>query len=533
MVIGEALKRVAINYGEKLAVRDEYGKHFPRGTSLSYRQLAENANRLANSFLGLGLERGDRVAVQTGTGIGHALCLIGLTNAGLAMAPIDRSYTATETLYQLQDSDARALVIDDDLYQDKLGDVADELPVQFVVGIGRKGACTHDFEALLQAGSPTAPDVTVTENDVATLIYTSGTTGRPKGTPLTHRNWLFSAHIWAAELGVHPYMRWLLLLPMHSSGGTGLTLVSIVRGCSLYLCPPDSPRALGLIDAEKISFTQFSPTLLANLVRHPAAKETDFSSIERWFTSAAPISAELLTEGATFLGQKFTQLYGTTETALFGTVLPPQEVALEGALSRRLTSIGRACLGYQTKVVDDAGVEVGPGGVGELAVNGGGVSSGYWNLPEATDFRDGWWYSGDTVRVDEDGYYYVVDRKKDMILSGGMNVYPREVEEVIAMHPAVDLVAVIGVPDPKWGEAVKAVVVLRSGAAITEEELIEHSRSRLAPYKTPKSVDFIPMSEMPLLGAGYKVLKRELRDRYRRRDAGGGADDVAKAWGAV
>jgi acyl-CoA synthetase (AMP-forming)/AMP-acid ligase II len=532
MVIGEALNRVAMNYGDKLAIRDEYGKHFACGTSLSYRELAENANRLANSFLGLGLRPGDRVAVQTGTGIGHALCLVGLANAGLAVAPIDRSFTATETLYQLQDSRARALVIDDDLYEDRLADIADELPVEFVVGIGGRGAGTHDFEALLQAGSPAAPGVAVGEDDVATLIYTSGTTGRPKGTPLTHRNWLFSAHIWAAELGVHPYMRWLLLMPTHSSGGTGLTLVSVVRGCSLYLCPPDPPLALGLIDQEGINFTQFSPTLLANLVRHPAARATDFSSIERWFTSAAPISAELLTEGATFLGQKFTQLYGTTETALWGTVLRPQEVELEGPLARRLTSIGRACLGYRTKVVDDAGLEVQPGGVGELAVSGGGVSKGYWNRPEATDFRDGWWYSGDTVRIDEDGYYYVVDRKKDMILSGGLNVYPREVEEVIAMHPAVNLVAVIGVPDPKWGEAVKAVVVLRDGATVTEEKLIEHARDRLAPYKAPKSVDFITLSEMPLLGGGYKVLKRELRDRYRRQ-AAGETGDATKAWGAV
>lgn len=530
MVIGEALERVASNYGGKVAVRDEYGKYFPPGTSLTYRELAENANRLANSFLGLGLKPGDRVGVQTGTGIGHALCLAGLTKAGLAVVPIDRTFTADETMYQLVDSGARALVIDDDLYRDKLADVGGGLPVDVVVGIGGEGASPHDLETLLHAGSPAEPDVSVSENDVATLIYTSGTTGRPKGTPLTHRNWLFSAYIWAAELGVHPYMRWLLLMPLHTSGGTGLTLVSIVRGCSLYLCPPDPPTALTLIGNERINFTQFSPTLLAKVIRHSAARSCDFTSIERWFTSAAPISAELLTEGARFLGEKFTQLYGTTETGLLGTVLRPQEVALEGPLARRLTSIGRACLGYRTRVVDEGGAEVGPGGVGELVVSGGGVSAGYWNRPEATDFRDGWWYSGDIVRIDEDGYYYVIDRKKDMILSGGMNVYPREVEDVMAAHPAVNLVAVIGVPDPKWGEAVKAVVVLRDGASATEDELLEYSRRRLAPYKVPKSVDFIPMSEMPLLGAGYKVLKRELRDRYRRASA---TDDPTRAWGAV
>ncbi len=532
MVIGDALRRVATLYGDRTAVCDEYGKHFGCGASVTYRELAVMANRLANSFLGLGLRRGDRVAVQTGTGLGHVLCLLGLAKAGLAAVPIDRSFTPAETLYQLGDSGARALVIDEDLYRANLEGAGTDLSVELVVGIGGSGACPHDLEELLGAGSPAEPGVAVAEDDVATLIYTSGTTGRPKGAPLTHRNWLFSAHVWAAELGIHPATRWLLLLPLHTSGGTGLTLVSVVRGCSLYLCPPDPPKALDLITRDRITFTQFSPTLLAKLVRHPDARRCDFSSIERWFTSAAPISAELLAEGAGFLGETFTQLYGTTETALLGTVLRPEEVAVSGPLARRLTSIGRACLGYQTKVVGEAGVEVGPGGTGELAVSGGGVAAGYWNRPGAGDFRDGWWHSGDVVRIDEDGFYYVIDRKKDMILSGGSNVYPREIEDVIASHPAVNLVAVIGVPDVKWGEAVKAVVVLKEGRSATEEELIAHCRRRLASYKTPKSIDFIPLREMPMMAAGYKIMKRELRDRYRGF-AGGETGDEPRAWGAV
>jgi long-chain acyl-CoA synthetase len=281
--------------------------------------------------------------------------------------------------------------------------------------------------------------------------------------------------------------------------------------------PPTPPKALDIISREKITFTQFSPTLLANIIRHPAAKETDFSSIEHWFTSAAPISANLLKEGAKFLGEKFIQLFGTTETALLGTVLRPEEVSLKGARSNRLTSIGRASLGYETKVVDDQGQTVAPGGIGELAISGGGVASGYWNKPQADDFRDGWWYSGDLVRVDEDGFYYVIDRKKDMILSGGMNISSREVEDTIGVHPAVNLVSVIGIPDQKWGEAVKAVIVLKEGARATEQEIIAYCKERLANFKVPKSVEFIDMSEMPMMGGGYKILKRELRDRYRKQ----------------
>ena len=295
---------------------------------------------------------------------------------------------------------------------------------------------------------------------------------------------------------------------------------------------PDPKKILDLITREKITFTQFSPTLLANVIRHPDVEKCDFSSIEHWFTSAAPISAELLKEGAKYFGENFIQLYGTTETALLGTILRPEEVSLGDPLSKRLTSIGRTCLGYETKVVDDEGREVDQGGVGELAVRGGGVAKGYWNKPEATDFRDGWWYSGDLVRVDEDGFYYVIDRKKDMILTGGNNVYPREVEDAISSHPAVNLVSVIGIPDEKWGESVKAVIVLKEGAQATEEEIIEYCKSRLASYKKPKSVDFIDISEMPMMGGGYKILRRELRDRYRKRYEEQKKTKIDR-WGAV
>jgi len=529
MLIGQALKRCAVNYPNKLAIRDEYDKYFQGANSYTFGQLDLAVNRLANSLLGLGLRRGDRVMVQTGTGLGHALSLLALTRAGMAIAPLDRTYMGPEIVYQVNDSGARAFIADADIYQEKLAPLRKELPqVESFITIGQSLEGCRRFEDLLREGSEEDPAVAVEENDIATLIYTSGTTGRPKGVPLTHRNWIFSACIWAAELGIHPYTRWLLLLPMHTSGGTGLTLTSVIRGCSLIICPPAAERILTLISQERITFTQFSPTLLANVIHHPKAAETDFSSLEHWFTSAAPISASLLAEGAKHLGKKFIQLYGTTETALLGTVLRPQEVALEGEGAERLASIGRACLGYRTKVLDVLGNEVGPGGEGELAISGDAVAAGYWNKPEADDFRDGWWHSGDVVRIDEQGFYYVIDRKKDMVVTGGLNVYPREVEDVIASHPAVHLVCVIGVPDAKWGEAVKAVIALKDGCRATEEEIIGFCKERMASYKKPKSVDFIEASQMPTSGGGYKILRRVLRDRYRQAAAKGD-----KSWGAV
>jgi acyl-CoA synthetase (AMP-forming)/AMP-acid ligase II len=518
MVIGDALRRCAGNYADKLAIQDEYGKHFPEGYKYTYGELFEAVNRLSNSFLSIGLKKGDRVAVQTATGMGYIISLLALSKAGMIIAPIGSTFMPEEITYQVQDSLARGFIADTDIFSEKIEPITSELKsVESFITIGSEKLADYDLNTLIKEGAPDEPLIDVQDDDVATLIYTSGTTGKPKGTPLSHRNWSFSAFMWAAELGIQPYTRWLLLLPLHTSGGTGLTIASVFRGCSLWVSPPAPPKALNIISREKITFTQFSPTLLTNIIRHPDAKTTDFSSIEHWFTSAAPISANLLKEGAKYLGEKFIQLFGTTETALLGTVLRPEEVSVEGPLSNRLASIGRASLGYETKVVDDEGNTVKSGGIGELAIKGDGVASGYWNKPKATDFRNGWWYSGDLVRVDEDGYYYVIDRKKDMILSGGMNVSSREVEDIIASHPKVNLVSVIGVPDKKWGEAVKAVIVLKEDVEVTEQEIIDHCKERLANFKVPKSVDFIEMSEMPMMGGGYKILKRELRDRYRKQ----------------
>jgi len=518
MIIGEALKRSAQNYPDKLAVKDEYGKYFPAGFSYTYKQLLETVNRLGNSLLALGLKRGDRVAVQTGTGIGHIVSVLSLANVGMAIAPIDRTFMGEEIAYQINDSGAAAFICDADLYEAKIAPIRSKLPsVKVYIGIGENAKCEYNFSTLIKEGSPEDPGIRVSEEDIATLIYTSGTTGRPKGAPLTHRNWSYSAIIWAAELGIHPYTRWLIVMPMHTSGGTGLTIAAMIRGCSLIVSNPDAKKMLDIITREKITFTQFSPTLLAIMLQHPNVDTTDFSHMEHWFTSAAPISAELLGKGAKYLGDNFIQLFGTTETALLGTVLLPQEVSLEGPAAMRLTSIGRACLGYQVKVVDENGKEVGPGGTGEIAIRGEAVAKGYWNRPDADDFRDGWWHSGDMVKIDDDGFYYVVDRKKDMIVSGGNNVYPREVEDTISKHPAVHMVAVIGVPSEKWGEEVKAVIVPVEGATVSEEEIIAFCKERMASYKKPKTVDFIDISKMPMTGGNYKILKRVLRDQYRQQ----------------
>ena len=533
MLIGDGLRRNHNLCPNKIAVTDMFGKYVPIGFQCSYRELNEKVNRLANGLLSLGLNKGDRIATLSDFRTGYIVSYLAAVKVGLAFVPINTTFLGDEVAYLIQDSGAKALIADADLFRMIICGIKDRLnTVESFIGIGEKHDCPYDWETLIKANPATEPKVNLGEDDLATLIYTSGTTGLPKGVPLTHKNWSFSAYMFAAEQRGDPHWKWLLVMPLYTSGGIGNLTGSIFRGCTLVVSDPEPSKILKIIEDEKINFMGTAPTILARMVRHPDIRKYNYSSLKVWFTSAAPISAELLREASKYFGKKFIQTFGTTETALHGLILHPEEVSLEGPLSRRLTSVGRASLGYEVKVVDDEGNEIQPGGVGELVIRGDGVAKEYWNKPGAAEFRDGWWYSGDLVLIDEDGYTYVVDRKKDMILSGGMNIYPREVEDVISTHPDVLLVSVIGVPDDEWGESVKAVIVLKEGAQVSEAEMIEYCRTRLASYKKPKSVDFVSLSDMPLMGGGYKVLKRELRDRYRRKYEEAKGRKVER-WGVV
>lgn len=516
MVLGDALNRSASVYPDKVAVVDLYGKYVPVGLSYTYEELRDRVNRLANGLLSLGLREGDRVAVLSEARIPFVVSLLGVVKAGLVFTPLNPAFVGRELAYQINDCGARALLMDADK-GDKVQDVRDQMGlVEYFIGFGKGHGCAHDYEALIRESPSREPEVKVKEEDLATVLYTSGTTGLPKGAMLTHRNWSCSAYLFSAELRFLPHWKFLGVLPHYSSGGVGLSLITVVRGATQVWSDFEPLKVLRIIQEHKIDFTMFAPTMTARLVNHPDIGEYDLSSLKGVITSAAPISAELLRKASAIFGDVFVIPFGTTETGLMGLILQPEERALDGPLSKRLTSVGKTMMGYETKVVDDDGKEVGPGGVGELVIRGDSVARGYWNMPNSPDFKDGWWYSGDLAGVDEDGYVHIVDRKKDMILSGGTNIYPREIEEILLSHPGVFLAAVIGVPDEEWGESVKAVIVPKEGARLTEAEIIEFSRERLASYKKPSSVDIISLSEMPLMAGGYKVLKRELRERYRR-----------------
>lgn len=532
MLLGEALNRSASVYPNKVAVVDLYGKYVPVGLSYTYEELRDRVNRLANGLLSLGLREGDRVAVLSEARIPFVVSLLATCKAGLVFTPLNPGFVGRELSYQVNDSGARALILDADQMR-KVGDVRPQLDaLELLIGIGEGHGAPYGYEPLIADSPSSEPDTGVREEDLTTLLYTSGTTGLPKGAMLTHRNWSNSACIFCAETRFPPHWSFLGVLPHYSSGGVGMSLFMMVRGATQVWSDFEPGKVFTIIQEHKIVFTMFAPTMTARLVNHPDIGKYDLSSLKGILTSAAPIAPELLKRASVIFGDIFVIPFGTTETALMGLILQPEERSLEGALSRRLTSVGKTMIGYQTKVVDDSGTKVGAGGVGELVIKGDPVAKGYWNRPDAADFKDGWWHSGDVARVDEDGYVHIVDRKKDMILSGGMNIYPREIEDILLSHPGVFLAAVIGVPDEEWGESVKAVIVPKEGAQITEDEILEFCKGRLASYKKPRSVDVISLSQMPLLAGGYKVVKRELRERYRQkylRDKG----RAVEHWGAV
>ncbi len=517
-VIGDLLRRTATVYGDRLAVEDLAGLYVESGFRQTWSEFNQAVNRVANGLLSLGLKPQDRVAILSDTRSQFFTSYLALAKSGMVMVPINTAYKGDELGYLIGNSNSRALIFDIDK-RDTVEAIRGKLPdLEYLIPVGTGGGATGSFEYMLAHSSPSEPEVRVGEDDLLVLLYTSGTTGRPKGAMLTHRNWATASYICTGEWRMYPYHRFLCVLAPFFTGAVAFMTFAVARGFSLVMSDFEPRKVLDIIHTRKISYSMFVPTMTNRLVHYPEVDRFDLSSLERVITSGAPISEALVRRACQTLfgGQlKFVFTYGTSETAVTGCQLQPEEVSLEGPAARRLTSVGKAMIGIEVRVVDDAGNEIPAGseGAGEVVVSGDSVGLGYWGAPENTDLKDGTWYSGDLARKDADGYIYIVDRKKDMILTGGANVYPREVEEVLHSHPAVVQAVVIGIPDPEWGERVHAVVVAKEDAKVSEAELISYCRERLASYKCPKSVEFVAYSDLPLSPMG-KILKRELRERY-------------------
>ncbi len=465
---------------------------------LTYQEVWERCRRLAGGLRAMGVDSGDRVAIIGPNSHRYLECYQAIPGAGMVLVPLNPRHTGRELRYALQDSGAQVLFcgIDDP----RLGDA-----VEHVIDLDM------GYEDLLAKSSAVDLGGDIDENALAGLFYTGGTTGASKGVMLTHRNLVANAMHFAMCWPFTPETRWLIVAPLfHAAGSIAILSTVWSAGQQVVLPAFDAGGALDLIEAHGITGTTVVPTMLAAMTEEQFRTPRNVSTLRYLSHGGSPISSETLRLAhQAFPEAELLHIYGATETSPIATLLPHEERVLD---TLRARSCGQPARGVEVAVIDPTGGRVPSGEVGELAVRGANVMAGYWNKPAETAAAlvDGWYRTGDLGYEDDEGYLFLVDRAKDMIVTGGENVYSTEVEEALYRHPAVLEAAVFGVPDDRWGEAVHAVVVLRQPVA--PEALASHCRALIAGYKVPKVID-IQDDPLPKSAAG-KVLKRQLREKY-------------------
>jgi long-chain acyl-CoA synthetase len=463
---------------------------------LSYAQMWDRARRLVGALHGLGVGPGDRVAVVGPNCHRYLELYQAVPGAGMVLVPLNQRHTATELGYALEDSGAKVLFA-------AAGIEYPEGAVEHVFDLG------DGYERLIAAGTPSPFPDALPADTLAGLFYTGGTTGAAKGVMLSHRNLVANALHFQAAWPFGPDTCWLIAAPLFHAAGSIAVLATVWHGGrQVVLQAFDPSTALDLIEAQRVTATLLVPTMLAAISDEQLARPREVGSLSLLSHGGAPVATETLRRArAAFPTAELMHLYGTTETAPIATILPHEERVLDAAQAR---SCGQPAVGVEVVVLDLTTTTPAPAGiVGEVAIRGENVMQGYWNKPEATTaaLSDGWYRTGDLGYMDDHAYLYLVDRAKDMIVTGGENVYSTEVEEALYRHPAVLEAAVFGIPDEHWGEVVHAVVVPRDD--VTEAELLSHCRELIAGYKLPKQIE-LWTEPLPKSGAG-KVLKRELR----------------------
>jgi len=461
------------------------------GKSQTYGELDHSSSRLAGGLAGLGLARGDRVAILDKNCAAYFELLLALDKAGLVAAPLNWRLTPNEVRQIIDDVRPKLIVVGPDFRQHGIS----------------SGVRTMAFDELPRGGEDPHRDV---DGAITWQFCTSGTTGLPKGAMLTGWNVLNTGLCLALEM---PEMREggraLVAMPMFHLGGAGWAIWAIQEGCSLVIVREVVPESLlKTIVEQKIETALLVPAVMLFLTELPQSRTADFSAFKHITYGTAPISPDLLRRSIETFKCRFSQIYGLTETAG-----PFTALTHEHHVGERLLSCGRPMFGARARAVDANGLDVPCGEIGEIVYQGENLMVGYWNREKETSeaMRGGWFHTGDAGTIDKDGFIFIKDRIKDMIVSGSENIYPAEIEAVLAGHPDVVEVAVVGIPDQKWGETVKAVVVKRVGTSLTEAALIEWTRDKLAGYKRPRSVDFA--DALPRNASG-KLLKRKLREPY-------------------
>lgn len=468
------------------------------GRVISHRELRSRCQRLASMLKSKGAKPGDRIAILAANTHHYVESYLAIPAAGFVIVPLNTRHAEPELRYALEDAGAKMLLSDRE--PGALREIVDTVVM-----------IPDEYDALIEAAEEAELGAGVTEDSLAGLFYTGGTTGASKGVMLTHRNLIANTFHFMTMAPPTRDCVFLVMAPLFHAAGSNGVLAGIWSGsCQIPLKVFDPATALDLIEQHKVTHTLGVPTMIAAIseLQHAAPRET--SSLKMIAHGGSPIATEVVRRAAeVFPTAEFVHVYGMTEGSPLVTGLRDEQELLDVERSR---SCGQALIGVQVKIIDKAGQELPTGEVGELAARGPNIMRGYWNKPEQTAevLRDGWYRSGDMGYMDDEGYVFLVDRAKDMIVSGGENVYCSEVEEVLYKHPAVLEAAVFGIPDDAWGEAVHAVVVPRE--SVTPEQLIAFCREHIAGYKLPKAIT-LSEEELPKSGPG-KILKRELREPF-------------------
>ncbi|MDM0014701.1 long-chain-fatty-acid--CoA ligase [Variovorax sp. J22P168] len=482
------------------------------GADWTWAELGRRVRRNAAAQRAAGLGPGDRIAVLD---LNHPSCLeltLACAQVGTANAVVNFRLAPPEIVYVVNDARARLLFVGPE-FAGLVDGLRDQLPT--VERVIRIGGADDEYKAWLSAQAPDAAVHPAAPDDCFVQLYTSGTTGFPKGTMLTHRGMLAHARNSVADVPIDEGARMQVAMPLFHVGGTSYALVGVSVGARLFMMrTPDPVAALEMLATEKITHTFFVPALMAAIVKVPGAAGRDCSALQSLSYGASPMPLPVMRASLALFPGVMRQVYGMTEQSGAVSSLPPADHD-NPAVAHRLVSAGKSIPGVEIRVCDPAsGQPVAAGEPGEIWVRSEQVMGGYWGNPAATAAAitpDGWLRSGDGGHMDSDGYIYVTDRIKDMIISGGENIYPAEIERVLAEHPSIDDVAVIGVPDERWGEVPRAVVVAAPGTEIDPEALLAYCRDRLASFKCPRAFDVV--AALPRNPTG-KILKKDLRKPF-------------------
>jgi long-chain acyl-CoA synthetase len=480
----------------------------------TFEQVNQRINRLINALSNLGVEKGDRVGILA-YNCSQYFEAFGLAKAGRVCVPLNYRFVGRELAYLINNSEINTLILEKE-FVDVLNSIRHEIDgVRNFICLDATVKDMENYERLISRFSSDEPVDEIDMDDPCALFYTSGTTGRPKGAIHTHRSLIAEAtRVPHRDIGSDDVA--LCVMPFFHVGGSAAYLFpAFASGATIVVHKKfDETQVLKAIDKEKITYIYLVPAMIIRLLEHPDLDKYDLSSLRSVAYTGAPMPIEALRKGIDRFGQVFIQFLGQTETLNLA-VLKKQDHKVKGSSDevKRLESAGKPLARDEIRIVDEQGRDVPIGEAGEIIARSDRAMKGYWKAPEETaeTIKGGWLHTGDVGRMDEDGYIYIVDRKKDMIISGGENISSREVEEVLYMHPAILEAAVVGVPDEKWGESVKAVVVLKQEASASEEEIVDFCKEHLASYKKPRSAEF--WDGLPRTASG-KVRKNEIRERY-------------------